>query len=181
VISRAAVNIVHIKQIVSTQQNYAKSFGVTEFLHISELVDDALRMNCGAMTRHQVKVVREFADTPAMIGDRHKILQILINLIRNAQFACNESGNDDKKITVRIANNEGSVKVSVADNGIGIPPENITRIFNHGFTTRKDGHGFGLHSGALTAKEMGGNLSVFSEGQGLGATFTLELPLKNQN
>jgi len=174
-------NIVHIKQIVSTQQNYAKSFGVTEFLHISELVDDALRMNCGAMTRHQVKVVREFADTPAMIGDRHKILQILINLIRNAQFACNESGNDDKKITVRIANNEGSVKVSVADNGIGIPPENITRIFNHGFTTRKDGHGFGLHSGALTAKEMGGNLSVFSEGQGFGATFTLELPLKNQN
>ena len=62
------------------------------------------------------------------------------------------------------------------DNGIGIPPENLTRIFNHGFTTRKDGHGFGLHSGALAAKEMGGSLTVHSGGTGQGAAFTLELP-----
>jgi signal transduction histidine kinase len=59
----------------------------------------------------------------------------------------------------------------------GFHQENLIRIFSHGFTTRKDGHGFGLHSGALAAREMGGRLSVQSEGPGRGATFTLELPL----
>ncbi len=70
--------------------------------------------------------------------------------------------------------------MQVADNGIGIDPENLTRIFQHGFTTRKAGHGFGLHSGALAAKELGGSLNVNSDGPGLGATFTLDLPYIHQ-
>ena len=68
------------------------------------------------------------------------------------------------------------MKISIIDNGVGIPAENLIRIFNHGFTTKKDGHGFGLHSGALTAKELGGTLTAFSEGTGLGSNFTLEIP-----
>ncbi len=83
----------------------------------------------------------------------------------------------DKKMTVRVCNGDGGVKISVIDNGVGIPPENLERIFNHGFTTRQGGHGFGLHSGALAAEEMGGSLSVQSDGPGQGAAFTLELPL----
>jgi signal transduction histidine kinase len=79
---------------------------------------------------------------------------------------------------VRVANGEGRIKISVHDNGVGISPENLARIFNHGFTTRKDGHGFGLHSGALAAKEMGGSLTVHSDGPGKGASFTLELPVQ---
>jgi signal transduction histidine kinase len=108
--------------------------------------------------------------------DKHKVLQILINLIRNAVHACDESGRPDKCLTLVVANGEGRIKMSVLDNGIGIPPENLTRIFNHGFTTRKDGHGFGLHSGALAAREMGGHIRAQSGGLGKGATFTLELP-----
>ena len=69
--------------------------------------------------------------------------------------------------------------VRVEDNGVGIPPENLTRIFSHGFTTRPHGHGFGLHIGALNAREMGGSLSVASEGTGCGATFTLILPMNS--
>ena len=72
------------------------------------------------------------------------------------------------------------VRIAVTDNGVGIPTENLTRIFAHGFTTKKDGHGFGLHSGALAAQEMGGSLSAQSEGVGRGATFTLELPLESE-
>ena len=109
--------------------------------------------------------------------EKHKILQILVNLLRNAKYACDESGRADKRLTVRVANGQERLKISVIDNGVGIPPENLTRIFNHGFTTRKDGHGFGLHSGALAAREMGGSLSVHSEGPGQGAAFTLELPI----
>jgi signal transduction histidine kinase len=83
----------------------------------------------------------------------------------------------DKQMTVRVANGEGRIKIAISDNGVGIPAENLLRIFNHGFTTRKDGHGFGLHSGALAARELGGSLSVRSGGLGEGATFTLELPV----
>jgi hypothetical protein len=170
-------NISHIKEIVTMQQTYAKSAGVIETLKVTDLVEDAIRMNAGAMNRHQVKIVCEFAEVPAIPTDRHKILQILVNVLRNAKYACDDSGRSDKQITVRIHHGEGHVVISVADNGIGIPPENLTRIFNHGFTTRKDGHGFGLHSGALSAKELGGSLVVSSEGTGKGATFTLDLPL----
>jgi len=115
---------------------------------------------------------------PALNIEKHKILQILVNLVRNAQYACIESGRADKCVTLQIAQDDESIRIAVIDNGIGIAPENLTRIFSHGFTTRKDGHGFGLHSGALAARELGGSLRVHSPGTGLGASFTLELPLQ---
>jgi signal transduction histidine kinase len=170
-------NIRHIKEIVSMQQNYAKTFGVLEMLPVAGLVDDALQLNSGAVNRHNIKVVREFAKVPPILTEKHKVLQILVNLIRNAKHACDDSERHDKQITLRIASGTDSgVKIQVVDNGVGIPAENLTRIFNHGFTTRRNGHGFGLHSGAIAAKEMGGSLTAFSEGLGRGATFTLELP-----
>ena len=60
-------------------------------------------------------------------------------------------------------------------------PGELDPIFNHGFTTRKDGHGFGLHSCALAAKELGGSLTGESAGPGQGATFTLTLPLARRS
>jgi PAS domain S-box-containing protein len=169
-------NVEHIKEIVAMQQNYASFGGVKEMVNVVDLVEDSLRLNDGAFTRHEVEVIREFGEVPLLNVEKHKILQILVNLLRNAKYACQESGRADKRLTVRVANGEGRVKISVIDNGVGIPAENLMRIFNHGFTTRKDGHGFGLHSGALAAKEMGGALTVQSAGIGQGATFTLELP-----
>ena len=169
-------NIVHIKEIVAMQQGYATALGVLEPLKAVDLVEDALSMNSGAVERHHIKVVREFSETPKVVTDKHKVLQILINLIRNSKYACDDSSRKDKQITLQVRNGGGRIKISVIDNGIGIPRENLTRIFNHGFTTRKDGHGFGLHSGAIAAKELGGTLTAFSEGIGHGATFTLELP-----
>jgi signal transduction histidine kinase len=169
-------NVEHINEIVSMQQNYASVGGVKEIINVVNLVEDCLRINEGALSRHHVEVVREFENVPPMNVDKHKLLQILVNLVRNAKYACQESERVDKQMTVRVANGDGRIKISVIDNGVGIPPENLTRIFNHGFTTRKDGHGFGLHSGALAAKEIGGSLNVHSDGPGQGAAFTLELP-----
>lgn len=170
-------NIEHIKEIISTQQSYAKLAGVLQLLTPVELVEDAMRLNAGAVERHQIQVVREFAEVPPVMVDKHKVLQILVNLIRNAKLALDEGGKPEKRMTLRIANGGGTVKISVIDNGLGIPPENLIRIFGHGFTTRTGGHGFGLHSGALAAKQLGGSLSCQSDGPGTGATFTLELPL----
>jgi signal transduction histidine kinase len=173
-------NVEHIKEIVAMQQNYAAVGGLKEVIDLVSLVEDCLRLNEGAFRRHGVEVVRELAKVPPMNVEKHKILQILVNLVRNAKYACDDSGLADRRLTVRVANGEGRVKISVIDNGIGIPPENLTRIFNYGFTTRKGGHGFGLHNSALAAKEMGGSLTVRSGGLGQGADFTLELPCPTQ-
>ena len=108
--------------------------------------------------------------------DKHKVLQILVNLIRNAKYACDESGHADKQVTVRIESVPEGARISVIDNGVGIDPEVMGRLFGHGFTTRKSGHGFGLHSAALAASELGGSLKAVSEGLGQGATFLLTLP-----
>jgi PAS domain S-box-containing protein len=170
-------NIGHIKVIVSTQQDYAKLSDITEMVEITELVEDSLQLNGDSLTRHGIKVVREFSEVPAARVQRHKVLQILVNLIRNAKHACDESGRPDKCIIIRATHSDGHIQVAVIDNGIGIPHENITRIFGHGYTTRAEGHGFGLHSGALAAKELGGALKVHSDGSGAGATFILELPV----
>ena len=172
-----AANIDHIKEIITMQQSYAKVLGVTESLPVVDLVEDAMRLNAGAMERHQVKVVREYFEVPPILVDKHKVLQILVNLIRNAKYALDDRGHTDKRMVLQVGlNGNNTVKISVIDNGVGIPSENLTRIFEHGFTTRKEGHGFGLHNGALTAKELGGKLTAYSDGPGKGATFTLELP-----
>jgi signal transduction histidine kinase len=173
-------NIEHIKEIVAMQQSYARVSGVKEIVNVRDLVEDSLRMNTGALSRHGVDVIREFEDAPPISVEKHKILQILVNLVRNAKYACDDSGRPDKRLTVRVTNSEGRIKIIVADNGVGIPAGNLTRIFSHGFTTRKGGHGFGLHSGALAAQEMGGRLLVHSDGPGQGATFTLELRVPSE-
>ena len=104
--------------------------------------------------------------------------QIIINLVRNAKYACDDSGRPDKRLTMQVRAGNGRAQIIVVDNGVGIPAENLTRIFNHGFTTRAQGHGFGLHSGALAAKELGGSLAASSDGPGTGARFVLDLPLE---
>lgn len=170
-------NIDHIKDIVAMQQSYAKLGGLTEEVAVASIVEDSLRLNEGALARHGVTIQRVFEDVPTIMIDKHKILQILVNLIRNAKYACDASGRHDKVLTMRITRSDASVEIAVADNGIGIRAEHLERIFTHGFTTKSDGHGFGLHSAALIARELGGSLRVASDGPGHGASFTLALPL----
>jgi len=171
-------NVSHIKDIVATQQNYARVSGFIEPVAVSSLVDEALLLNRNSFSRHGVRVIREFSDLPTTMTDKHKILQILVNLLQNAKQAMADSERGDKQLRLQIAQS-GPLQftIRVTDNGIGIPAENLTRIFAHGFSTRKSGHGFGLHSAANAANEMGGQLRVHSAGSGTGATFTLELPL----
>jgi PAS domain S-box-containing protein len=169
-------NIDHIKEIVATQQSHARVSDSAESVSIIDLIEHSLSMNQSDLTRNQVRVVREFEELPEVSLIKHKVLQILVNLVRNAMQACVSSASMDRLLTLRATQADESIRISVGDNGTGIAQENLTRIFAHGFTTRKDGHGFGLHSGALAAKELGGSLSVESGGPGRGARFTLELP-----
>jgi signal transduction histidine kinase len=168
----------HIKEIVAAQQSYAGAPHIVESVKLDELLSEALRLNAGALTRHKVEVVTDIAELPELPLDRHRLLQIIVNLISNAKHALD--GVTGRSPCIRLAAalvDARTLRISVGDNGEGIAPENLTRIFAHGFTTRKGGHGFGLHSCVVAAQEMGGRLSANSDGPGQGASFTLLLPI----
>jgi len=170
-------SIDHVKDVIWMQQSYASVAGVVEPLVLSEAIEDAIKLSNNALLRHNVQVTREYAITPAARAERHKVLQILVNLISNSKKAMDCKEPSQRKLTIRVENTpDDTVIVKVTDNGVGIPSENLTKVFSHGFTTRKDGHGFGLHSSALAAHQMGGSLTAHSDGPGRGATFILELP-----
>ena len=182
IVSRLRVlteNVEHVKDIISTQQSYAKVSGVEVRASLAKLVEDAIQINSAGLQRHGSQLIRELDELPDVEIDKQKVLQILVNLISNAKYAMSNDGKEEKLLTIRLyKHGEDRFRIEVADNGVGIPEENLTRIFSHGFTTKQQGHGFGLHSSALAAKEMGGALTVHSDGVGHGATFTLELPLR---
>ncbi len=170
-------HVEHITHIVNLQQSSCKVGTMNEYVSIPELVSDAVQISQASLTQQGVEIKFDFEDLPSVLLDRHKVLQILINLIRNAEYALLSNGNGEKSILVRVRKlDDHHLCIDVMDSGIGISKEDMAMIFSHGFTTKKDGHGFGLHSGALDAKAMGGALSVRSDGPGKGATFTLELP-----
>ena len=169
----------HIKEIVQAQQSYAGRGGNLEMIDLSDAIELALRANDSSLGRHDIDIAREFDDVPAVKTDKHQLLQILVNLITNARNAIKEYDGDKRCITLRIAQDDDVVRIEVCDTGMGIAAENLDRIFSHGFTTRATGHGFGLHSSANAAKELEGSLTVYSDGPGQGATFTLTLPLRS--
>ncbi len=171
-------SVEHIKAVVSMQQRHARSTDVAELLPVPELLDDALRLHALSLERGGIQVRREYAQVQPVWVDRHKLLQILVNLLGNARHALVESGREHKLLTLRVARVGERLRIEVMDNGVGIAPENVERLFTQGFTTKKDGHGFGLHISALAAEEMQGSLSCSSAGLGEGATFTLELPIE---
>jgi C4-dicarboxylate-specific signal transduction histidine kinase len=141
-------------------------------------MDDALLLAQASQDTGDVEIVRAFApDVPDVFTDRHQALQILVNLITNALWALGESGRESRRLVARIERRDRMARLEVEDNGVGIALEDADQVFRHGFTTRREGHGFGLHTSALTAQELGGRLSFVSDGRGRGATFTLELPL----
>jgi two-component system NtrC family sensor kinase len=176
----------HIKEIVSTQQSYSGSISLIESVDITELMEDALRMNATAINRHGIAVTKEFAEAPPLLLDKHLVLQILVNLMSNAKQALQRAPNGAQEMILRTrlferseARGDLCLQIEVVDSGEGITPENSKRLFTHGFTTRKNGHGFGLHSCALAANAMGGSIRAASEGPGKGAVFTLEIPVKS--
>ena len=173
-------NIDHIKSIIAMQQSYAGVSGLVETVSLAEVLDDALKLNISSLNRCHIEVIRDYADIANVRIEKQKLLQILLNLVANAKDALMESDSEDRRLIVHIrvdaTLDAPKVFIEVEDTGIGIAKENLTRVFSHGFTTKRHGHGFGLHSSANAAKELGGTLTAQSDGPGLGSRFTLQLP-----
>jgi two-component system NtrC family sensor kinase len=169
--------LAHVRSIISTQGRYAGFSVLPELVSPRDLLEDALRMNAEGLETAGVQVVRQLAELPPAMLDRHKIVQILLNLISNARHSLASRGQGPRQLTVRMGlEGPGQLLYAVADNGAGIARPDLTRIFDHGFTTRRDGQGLGLHGSANLAAEMRGSLTAHSEGPGHGATFILHVP-----
>jgi len=172
-------NVEHIKEIIAAQQAYAGASRLLEKVQVRELVDDALRINAEALAQRRMVVEKEMAPLPELLLDQGRILQILVNLISNAEQAMDGVTDREPRLTVRVELVAGHrLRICVADNGVGIATQALSQVFVHGFTTKKTGHGFGLHSAVIAAHEMGGTLTAHSDGPGTGAAFTLELPVE---
>ena len=175
-IQRLQGSVQHIKEIVTRQQSLSGVSGVLEEVHLPALIDDALAIHRDALDKSRVFVRREFDHAPRVMCDRVKLTQILVNLVANAEESLAETATGERQITVRIAQNGEGVEIQIIDYGRGIAPEVHDRLFTYGFTTKKTGHGFGLHASALAAQDMGGTLRAHRNGGERGATFIVELP-----
>ena len=171
--------IEHIRQLVNSQQTYAGQNELRELTHVPKLIDQAIELAEKASPEGgQITVERAYDELERIPLDRHKLTEILVNLITNARQSMELARVPNPTLTVSASAAGEQLRISVADNGKGIDAEDLAKVFNHGFTTREHGHGFGLHSAANAAVEMNGRLSAESDGKGTGATFTIELPLE---
>jgi two-component system, NtrC family, sensor kinase len=171
--------IQHIKELVQAQQSHAGRAGVRELVSLGEQIEAALAITGQAIEAGpEIEIHREIEELAPTAIDRHRVMEVLVNLIQNARQSVGESDVRPARIWLRLERvSDDRVRIEVRDNGVGIRAENLARVFTHGFTTKKAGHGFGLHASANAATEMGGKLTAHSDGPGRGATFVLELPL----
>jgi len=165
----------HLRDIVSAQQSLAHVGGLQEPTDLRELAESALTMQSTNLA--EVELVRQFGDLPLVTTDRHKLLQILVNLLRNAGDAVRASATRPGRIVVRITRDGCDAVVVVEDSGVGMSQDVLQKLWRFGFTTKQDGHGFGLHNSANAAHEIGATLTAHSDGPGHGSRFTLRVPV----
>lgn len=179
-IDRLIDKIEIIADVIMAQQNYAGISSLTEEYYLDNIIDDALTLQSGSIERFGIQVVKKIEETPRVPIQKAKLVHILINLIKNAKEAMVESPSDNRKLTISLDHREQVVYLAIQDTGKGIDPSSLKKIFTHGYTTKKNGHGFGLHSCANYMAEMKGNIRAESEGIDKGSTFILEFELDNE-
>jgi len=164
-----------VSELVRSQQSLAGKSGHIESVTLADEVEKALRLFDPA--GKSITVERRCAKIAPVATERQKLLQVFVNLIKNAIEAFDGLERADKCIEISIAASAHSAQVTIRDNAVGIEPDKLTEIFQHGYTTKVGGHGFGLHSAANAMTELGGSIRAESDGPGRGACFIVELPL----
>ncbi|MGD9850560.1 MAG: sensor histidine kinase [Nitrospirales bacterium] len=175
----------HVRHIILSHQAMARGHGWVEPVAIEELLEQAIELSFEPGDFGWVTIRREFSQVPRVLVDKHQVLQILVNLFRNAKQAMQQFPQPMHTFTLSTRRQVDApyrqVEVIIQDTGVGIAPEHVNRMFMRGFTTKKEGNGIGLHSSVRTLEKLGGSLSVYSAGTGLGATFTIALPIAEED
>jgi two-component system NtrC family sensor kinase len=164
-----------IMNIVRSLKNFARlDEAERKTVNIHQGIDSSL-----ILVHHQIKnriqVVKEYDDLPEIECFPNQLNQVFMNLLVNAGQAMPQRGT----ITIRTWREGQEIKVAISDTGVGIPPENLSKIFDPGFTTKGVGVGTGLGLSICykIIQDHHGKISVDSE-VGKGTTFTITLPIK---
>lgn len=165
--------IILIKNVIVEQQNSAKNVFHTELASLSSIVEDALSFMIPLITKNNIEVIKTYSDIEKVPVQKTKLLNIIINLIKNSNEALHKNNENNRKITIKVSKKENIPYIKISDNGEGIAYNNLDKVFNHSFTTKSTGYGFGLHTCANSMTEMGGKIVAESNGLSEGASFTL--------
>ena len=169
-------NLNLIKELIATQQDYARNAGGAGQLHLLTLINDVLRLEMMSFNKHSIQLEIDVPENLYLRSWRGKIMHVLLNLVKNAKEAILADTKHERLLMITAEKVDGRVMVRIKDNGIGIKGEHLARMFGYGFTTKLEGHGFGLYTSIEAVREMNGELRVQSDGPGTGAEFVLELP-----
>jgi signal transduction histidine kinase len=168
--------ITHAAAIIAAQQQLAKPGpGLVELVSIRDLLDTVQTLTKNRIAQLGIVIARSDSPDAVALVDRYKVLQILLNLVANATDALEAVPIPQRRIVITSERGTRYVHVEITDSGSGIDAQDIPFLFNQGFTTKGDGHGYGLHLSSVWAHEFGGTLECCSHGPG-GATFRLRLP-----
>ncbi len=176
-LGRLKRNVDMVVEIIATQQSTGKGKQFTEKCYLDQIVDETLDVQEDMIEQHEITVIKEIRASPVVAVQRTKLIHILINLIRNAKDAMIDTPIKERFLRIAVSADNDRAAIAVTDNGIGVDPQHLEKLFTHGFTTKKRGHGFGLHTCAEYMAEMEGEITADSPGQGQGATFTMRFPL----
>ena len=171
-----------IKDILNAEDEITGPKSISTPVLLAEVMDSSIQtvMTADSMLTKQITLNKDYRYTASIMTNKTNLMQIFVNLLKNAKESVMElKENMPRKINISIARKKNleEVELRIMDNGIGILPEHLPKIFTFGFTTKQRGHGFGLHNCALIAKQLGGTLEVKSNGYCKGATFILTLPI----
>jgi two-component system NtrC family sensor kinase len=172
--------IEHINEVIRLQQSYATHTELLQKLDVTKMLDDAVAMHAELFALYDIQVERQYENIPAVALNKSKMMQVLINLVKNGIESMISAGQPEPKMTLAARIENDKLIVEVSDSGTGIDPANLGSLFRSGFTTKPNGHGFGLHFCANTISSMNGALTARSDGIGKGATFRIELPNQTQ-
>lgn len=167
-----------INDVITAQQSHAGiSNQLTSELSLSGIVESTLSLHSELIDDYNLSIKQNLKATIPVIAQRSKLIHVLVNFIKNAGESMENNRDGNKNLTIKSWEDSHRVYLSITDNGAGIENKNLDKVFSHKYSTKKKGHGFGLHSSANYMKEVGGNIKVSSEGVGKGTTFTLIFPI----
>lgn len=177
-----ADNLEHVTSILRAQQNFARSSSDIEDVDPYQLVEQAVKMQSYRMRTFHVELDFDRSiELPMLRTNRIKAVQVLVNVIKNAVDAMLDQDPKTRKLTIEVLMREGLLDITIADTGPGIQAHVLDRIFTHGFTTKADGHGFGLHSCANVMMSLNGEIAVRNSPLTGGAEFRVSFPLESSN
>ena len=175
--------VYHLKEVVQLQQNFVGSLGTEDYNDITAITDEVLEIYDSSLIKRNIKVQKTYTDKPKILCDKAQIIQLISNFIKNSYEAIEEKDMKEGLIKITSYVKDSIFYLELYDNGIGIKENNLNKLFEFGYSTKKEngsGSGFGLHSCKSIVEKYGGTISVESTYE-LYSKFIIAIPTKKDN